>query len=155
PLQYGPYSWRYMYESGVGSQCHRGLALWHLGELGDAKAAFAAALDMAQQLKHQNTAGYAYAYAGMIPALLAYDFETLKTYASLCHELGAGHKIQQWEAWGLCLGAPAHAKTGREGAAREMLEHGERLREKLQNKSLKSLFLMARATVAGASGKQD
>jgi class 3 adenylate cyclase/tetratricopeptide (TPR) repeat protein len=154
PSQYGPYSWRYMYESGVGSHCHKGLALWHLGKLDDAKATFAAALDMAQHLKHQNTSGYAYAYAGMIPAFLASDFERLETYASLCHDLGATHKIQQWEAWGLCLGAPALGKTGKEAAARAMIEHGERLREKLQNKSLKSLFFMARAAVADVTGQR-
>jgi predicted ATPase/class 3 adenylate cyclase len=155
PSQYGPYSWRYMYESGVGSQCHKGLALWHLGKLDGARDAFAAALNMAQHLKHQYTAGYAYAYAGMIPAFLARDFEKLQNYASLCRELGAAHKIQHWEAWGLCLGAPAQAKTGKDAAAREMLEHGERLREKLQNKSLKSLFLMARAAVADVAGQQN
>jgi class 3 adenylate cyclase/tetratricopeptide (TPR) repeat protein len=154
PSQYGPYSWRYMYESGVGSQCHKGLALWHLGRLDGAQAAFTAALEMAQRLNHQYTAGYAYAYAGMIPAFLASDFAGLKTYAALCHELGATHKIQQWEAWGLCLGAPACAKTGGEAEAKDMLKRGEHLRERLQNKSLKSLFLMARAAVADVTGEE-
>jgi tetratricopeptide (TPR) repeat protein len=155
PSQYGPYSWRYMYESGVGSHCHRGLALWHLGRLDDAEAAFATALEMSQRLKHQYTAGYAYAYAGMIPAFLASDFARLKTHASLCRELGAVHKIQHWEAWGLCLGAPAHANAGNETVAKEMFDRGERLREKLQNRSLKSLFLMARAAVADVAGQQS
>jgi predicted ATPase len=90
----------------------------------------------------------------MIPAFLTSDFEKLNSYASLCHELGATHKIEQWEAWGLCLGAPACAKAGGDAEAKKMLKHGCHLREKLQNKSLKSLFLMARAAVADMAGEK-
>jgi tetratricopeptide (TPR) repeat protein len=151
--QYGSRSWRYMYESGVGSQCHKGLALWHLGRLDDAQAAFATALEMAKRLDHKNTVGYAYAYAGMIPAFLSADFEALNFFAALCQELGAMHKIHQWRAWGLCLGAPALMQTGMKAGAREAFENGERLRVKLQNRSLKSLFLAARAAVALTEGQ--
>jgi class 3 adenylate cyclase/tetratricopeptide (TPR) repeat protein len=153
PSQYGPHSWRYMYESGVGSQCHKGLALWNIGKLDDAKAAFATALEMAKRLDHPNTSGYVFSYAGMIPAFLASDFETLKTYATLCQHLGTTHKIKQWEAWGLCFGAIAHIKSGQVKGGREAFEKGESLRETLHNRSLKTLFLAARAIMAREEGQ--
>jgi len=145
--RHGSQVWRYVHDIGVASKCHMGLALWHLGFPDRARACGEEALAIAEQLKHQNTIGYALAYGGMIPAIIGRDFERLEKHAVRAQQVGRNNKMPQWIAWGACLEAPALAARGRRREALERLGQGLELRRQLNNQCLDALFQLGAALV--------
>jgi predicted ATPase len=155
PDQHQPLAWRYVHDIGVAAASQWAIGAWHRGHIGVANRARKEAFNIARQLEHHNTTGYALYYNGVFASFRQRDFSALAEYSAALLDHASRHNLPQWTAWTSALEGVARAHAGKFEEGIAAIERGLALCEEIKNQSMRTVFLAGLAETQLIAGRHQ
>jgi predicted ATPase len=152
PQRHGPLAWHYVHDLGVAALNYMGITLWHAGQVERSLLHERKALELADNLQHPNTTGYALFYCGALSALRRRAFGELGPYADRLRAHARDHAMPQWAPFGMCMEGTALATTGHTGEGIALIQAGLRACEMTRSRAFRPAFLAGLAEAQLSAG---